>query len=46
MGYGESRLVVPNAAKDDPGAKSNRRVVFVVENVGQEAIVALSLPSQ
>jgi peptidoglycan-associated lipoprotein len=46
VGYGESRLVVPNAAKDDPGAKSNRRVVFVVENVGQEAIVALSLPSQ
>ena len=46
VGYGESRLVVPDAAKDDPGAQSNRRVVFVVEKVGQEAIVALALPSR
>ena len=41
VGYGETRLVVPNAEKDDPGARSNRRVVFVIENVGQEAIIAL-----
>jgi outer membrane protein OmpA-like peptidoglycan-associated protein len=44
VGYGETRLVVPNAEKDDPGAKTNRRVVFVIENVGSEAIVALALP--
>jgi peptidoglycan-associated lipoprotein len=41
VGYGETRLVVPNAAKDDPGARSNRRVVFVIENVGSEAAIAL-----
>lgn len=31
VGYGEDRLVVPNASKDDPGAELNRRVVFVIE---------------
>ncbi|MGH7447035.1 MAG: OmpA family protein, partial [Longimicrobiales bacterium] len=31
VGYGEDRQVVPNAAKDDPGAQLNRRVVFVIE---------------
>lgn len=31
VGYGEDRLVMPNAAKDDPGAELNRRVVFVIE---------------
>ena len=41
VGYGETRLVVPDAAKDDLGAKSNRRVVFVIENVGAEAAIAL-----
>jgi peptidoglycan-associated lipoprotein len=47
IGYGETRLVVPSAAKDDVGAKSNRRVAFVIENVGPEAAVALALrPSQ
>ena len=46
VGYGEARQVVPDAAKDDPGAQSNRRVVFVIEKVGQEAIVALALPSR
>jgi peptidoglycan-associated lipoprotein len=43
VGYGETRLVVPSAAKDDVGAKSNRRVAFVIENVGPEAAVALAL---
>ena len=42
VGYGETRLVVPDAAKDDPGAQSNRRVVFVIENVGAEARIALA----
>jgi peptidoglycan-associated lipoprotein len=32
IGYGESRLVVPGAEKDEPGAELNRRVVFVVES--------------
>jgi outer membrane protein OmpA-like peptidoglycan-associated protein len=45
VGYGEARLVVPDAAKDDPGARSNRRVVFVIENAGQEAVIALG-PTQ
>lgn len=31
VGYGEDRLVVPDAAKDAPGAELNRRVVFVIE---------------
>jgi peptidoglycan-associated lipoprotein len=44
VGYGETRLVVPDAAKDDPGAKANRRVVFVIENAGPEAIIALAPP--
>jgi peptidoglycan-associated lipoprotein len=32
VGYGQDRLVVPGAAKDDPGAQLNRRVVFVIES--------------
>ena len=32
VGMGENRPVVPGAAKDDPGAELNRRVVFVVES--------------
>jgi len=32
VGYGEDRLVVPDAAKDEPGAELNRRVVFVIES--------------
>jgi peptidoglycan-associated lipoprotein len=40
VGYGEDRLVVPGAAKDDPGAQLNRRVVFVIESPARDAIVA------
>ena len=32
VGYGKTRLVVPGAQKDDPGAEQNRRVVFVIES--------------
>lgn len=32
VGYGEDRLVVPGAARDQPGAQLNRRVVFVIES--------------
>ena len=34
VGYGESRLVVPGAERDESGAEENRRVVFVVETRG------------
>ncbi len=37
IGYGENRLVVPGAAKDESGAELNRRVVFVIETPGQGA---------
>ena len=32
VGYGENRLVVEGAQRDDPGAELNRRVVFVIES--------------
>jgi len=32
VGYGETRLVEPKAARDEPGAELNRRVVFVIES--------------
>lgn len=34
VGYGKTRLVVPNAERDQPGAIENRRVVFVIESNG------------
>lgn len=34
VGLGETRLVVEGAERDDAGAQSNRRVVFVVETKG------------
>jgi peptidoglycan-associated lipoprotein len=37
VGYGKTRLVVPNASHDAPGAEQNRRVVFVIESKGQDA---------
>ncbi len=42
VGYGETRLVVPDAAKDDPGAELNRRVVFVIESPSQTADVSIN----
>lgn len=45
VGYGEDRLVVPGAEKDDPGAELNRRVVFVIESPAQDrAVAATALP--
>jgi outer membrane protein OmpA-like peptidoglycan-associated protein len=41
IGYGESQQVYPGAMGSDPGAESNRRVVFVIESAGQEGRVAL-----
>ena len=41
VGYGETRLVTPGAAKHEPGAEANRRVVFVIESASSDALVAL-----
>lgn len=41
VGYGESMQVHPGAAGSEPGAEANRRVVFVIESVGQEGRIAL-----
>lgn len=40
IGYGEARLVHPEAWGDEPGAEQNRRVVFVVETKGDTPGVA------
>ncbi len=40
VGYGKTRLVVPGAYKDKPGAELNRRVVFVIESPAAAAAVA------
>ena len=45
-GYGESRLVVPGASRDQRGAESNRRVVFVVESKGQIPVPVALLESR
>jgi len=46
VGYGETRQVVKGAAKDDPGAQENRRVVFVIESKGGNPAVALATPDE
>jgi peptidoglycan-associated lipoprotein len=43
VGYGKTRLVVPKAWGDQPGAELNRRAVFVIETKGQTN-VALTTP--
>ena len=40
VGYGKTRLVVPGAWGDEPGAEQNRRVVFVIETKGEPAVRA------
>jgi peptidoglycan-associated lipoprotein len=40
VGYGKTRLVVPGAWGDEPGAEQNRRVVFVIETKGEPAMRA------
>jgi peptidoglycan-associated lipoprotein len=37
VGMGKTRFVVDKASRDMPGAESNRRVVFVIESVGQKS---------
>ncbi len=44
VGYGKTRLVVPKAWGDQPGADLNRRAVFVIETKGQSS-VALANPT-
>jgi len=41
VGMNTSRLVVPNAGGDAPGAELNRRVVFVIESPPSSATVTL-----
>ena len=43
VAYGETRLVVPGAERDDMGAEKNRRVTFVIEgvDVSNEGIATL-----
>jgi peptidoglycan-associated lipoprotein len=38
IGYGKTRLVVPDAWGDKPGADQNRRVVFVIETKPQGVV--------
>jgi outer membrane protein OmpA-like peptidoglycan-associated protein len=42
VGYGESRLVRPGAARDNAGAELNRRVVFVVEALDAGTVTAMA----
>lgn len=42
VGYGKTRLVVPGAEKDAPGAEKNRRVVFVIESKGDSTSTTAS----
>jgi outer membrane protein OmpA-like peptidoglycan-associated protein len=37
VGMGKTRFVVDKASRDMPGAESNRRVVFVIESVGEKS---------
>lgn len=46
VAMGETRLVVPGAERDDPGAQQNRRVVFVIESSGDNPAVALATPDE
>lgn len=40
VGMGATRLVVEGAERDEPGAQANRRVVFVIETKGGDAMTA------
>lgn len=46
VGYGKTRLVVPGAERDDPGAEQNRRVVFVIESRGDSTRAVASVTPQ
>ena len=41
VGYGEDRLVVPDAEKNQPGAELNRRVVFVIESPAAANVITM-----
>jgi peptidoglycan-associated lipoprotein len=43
VGYGEDRLVVPDAQKHQPGAELNRRVVFVIESPSARAAQVITM---
>jgi peptidoglycan-associated lipoprotein len=44
IGMGEDRLVVKGAERDDPGAQTNRRVVFIVESTANGRVISSIQP--
>ena len=44
VGMGEDRLVVKGAEKDEPGAMTNRRVVFIVESTANGRVISSIQP--
>jgi len=44
VGMGEDRQVVKGAERDDPGAQTNRRVVFIVESAGAGRMISSIKP--
>jgi len=42
VGYGKTRLVVPGASRDKPGAELNRRVTFVIESKPQRSVALVT----
>ena len=44
VGMGEDRQVVKGADKDEPGAQTNRRVVFIVESTANGRVISSIQP--
>ena len=44
VGMGEDRQVVKGAEKDEPGAQTNRRVVFIVESTANGRVISSIQP--
>jgi hypothetical protein len=44
MGLGEDRQVVKGAERDEPGAQTNRRVVFIVESSANGRVISSIQP--
>jgi peptidoglycan-associated lipoprotein len=44
VGRGEGRLVIAGAERDEPGAQTNRRVVFIVESTANGRVISSIQP--
>ena len=44
VGMGEDRVVIKGAEKDEPGAMTNRRVVFIVESSANGRVISSIQP--